>query len=102
MPQATMAGAEAAPTLVAPVRLDRRTLRSREQLRDALAAEVQATGDLARVTVTGLTERAGLTRRTFYSHFHDIPDLVDAVERAVDEHAALAEQALAQEAPAER
>lgn len=76
-----MAGAEAAPTLVAPVRLDRRTLRSREQLRDALATEIQATGDLARVTVTGLTERAGLTRRTFYSHFHDIPDLVDAVER---------------------
>ena len=28
--------------------------------------------------------------------------IVDAVERAVDEHAALAEQALAQEAPAER
>lgn len=62
-------------------RLDRRSARSREQLRDALAAEIQATGDLSRVTVTAVTERAGLTRRTFYSHFHDIPDLVDAIER---------------------
>lgn len=65
----------------APLRLDRRSARSRELLRDALAAEIQAAGDLSRVTVTGLTERAGLTRRTFYSHFHDIPDLVEAVER---------------------
>ena len=62
-------------------RLDRRSARSREQLRDALAAEIQSTGDLSRVTVTAVTERAGLTRRTFYSHFHDIPDLVDAIER---------------------
>ena len=68
-----------APRTVA--RPDRRSVRSREQLRDALAAEIQATGDLTRVTVTGLTERAGLTRRTFYSHFHDIPELVEAVER---------------------
>ena len=66
-------------TLATP-RLDPRTLRSREQLRDALAAEIAATGDLTQVTVTGLTQRAGLTRRTFYSHFHDIPDLVDSVE----------------------
>ena len=62
-------------------RTDRRSVRSREHLRDALAAEVQATGDLTRVTVTAVTERAGLTRRTFYSHFHDIPDLVEACER---------------------
>ena len=67
-------------------RLDRRSARSRARLRDALAAEIQATGDLSRVTVTAVTERAGLTRRTFYSHFHDIPDLVDAVE-----HEALAQ-----------
>lgn len=69
-----------ASTPVAPPRLDRRSLRSRARLRDALAAEIQATGDLSRVTVTAVTERAGLTRRTFYSHFHDIPDLVAAVE----------------------
>lgn len=60
--------------------LDRRIRRSRARLRDALAAEIAAAGDLSRVTVTAVAERAGLTRRTFYSHFHDIPELVDAIE----------------------
>lgn len=60
---------------------DRRAVRTRAALRDALAAEVDATGDLSRVTVTAVTERADVTRRTFYSHFRDIPDLVDAIER---------------------
>ena len=59
---------------------DRRTLRTRVALRDALAAEIQATGDLSKVTVTAVAERSGLTRRTFYSHFRDIPDLVGQVE----------------------
>ncbi len=71
---------EALATGCAPVRLDRRIRRSRTRLRDALVAEIAATGDLSRVTVTAVTERAGLTRRTFYSHFHDIPELVDAIE----------------------
>ena len=57
-------------------KLDRRTVRTRAALRNALAAEIDATGDLSSVTVTGVTERAGLTRRTFYSHYKDIPDLV--------------------------
>ena len=71
---------EALATGRAPARLDRRSRRSRTRLRDALTQEIQATGDLSRVTVTAVTERAGLTRRTFYSHFHDIPELVVAVE----------------------
>ena len=59
---------------------DRRSVRTRRALRSALAQEVDATGDLSRVTVTAVTERAGVTRRTFYSHFRDIPDLVDRIE----------------------
>ena len=59
---------------------DRRTLRSRTALRDALAAEIERTGDLSKVTVTSVAESAGLTRRTFYSHFRDIPDLVVQIE----------------------
>ncbi len=62
---------------------DRRSLRTRLALRDALAAEIHATGDLARVTVTGVTERADVTRRTFYSHYKDIPALVCATEQEV-------------------
>ena len=61
-------------------RLDRRTTRTRAALREALAAEVVATGDLTKVTVTAVADRAGVTRRTFYSHYRDIPDLVACVE----------------------
>lgn len=59
---------------------DRRSVRTRTALRDALAAEIAATGDLTQVTVTSITERAGVTRRTFYSHFRDIADLVNQIE----------------------
>lgn len=62
---------------------DRRSLRSQRLLRRALAEEVTESGDLARVTVAGLTERAGLTRRTFYSHYRDIPDFIERVEETV-------------------
>lgn len=59
---------------------DRRSVRTRQALRDALAEEIDCTGDLSRVTVTAVTERAGVTRRTFYSHYRDIPDLVNKIE----------------------
>ncbi len=63
-----------------PQALDRRSVRTRCALRDALAAEIQATGDLSKVTVTAVTERADVTRRTFYLHFRDIQDLVSQTE----------------------
>lgn len=61
-------------------RLDRRTARTRKALREALAAEIVATGDLSQVTVTAVADRAGVTRRTFYSHYRDIPNLVSHTE----------------------
>ena len=63
----------------API-VNRRSRRTRIALRDALAAEIQATGDLGQVTVTAVTDRADVTRRTFYSHYRDIPDLVRCIE----------------------
>lgn len=59
---------------------DPRCVRSRERLREALAAEMAAQGDLANVTVTAVADRAGLTRRTFYSHYADISSMVAAIE----------------------
>ena len=59
---------------------DKRSIRTRHALGMALAREIDATGDLSQVTVTAVTERAGVTRRTFYSHFRDIPDLVCQTE----------------------
>lgn len=35
------------------------------------------------MTVASLTERAGLTRRTFYTHFRDIPDFIEQVEEGI-------------------
>lgn len=65
---------------------DRRSIRTRRALRDALAQEIAQTGDLSQVTVTAVTERAGVTRRTFYSHFRDIQDLVCQIEQeTIDE-----------------
>ena len=60
--------------------INRRSRRTRIALRDALAAEIQATGDLGQVTVTAVTDRADVTRRTFYSHYRDIADLVRCIE----------------------
>ena len=63
--------------------VDRRTVRTRRALQDALAQEIHATGDLSQVTVTNVTKRADVTRRTFYSHYKDIPELVSSVEAEV-------------------
>ena len=67
-------------TAAPAVKLDRRSQRSQRALRRALADELAAGEDIARVSVAALTDRAGLTRRTFYSHYRDIPDFVDQVE----------------------
>lgn len=62
---------------------DRRSLRSQHLLRQALADEINAGHDLTNATVAALTERAGLTRRTFYTHYRDIPDFIDRVEAGI-------------------
>ena len=59
---------------------DRRSLRSRRALRRALEDELAEGEDMSQLNVASLTDRAGLTRRTFYSHYRDIPDFIDNVE----------------------
>ena len=82
MPQPASAASEpeSTPVASAPAKSDRRSLRSQRALREALAGELAAGEDIARVSVAALTERAGLTRRTFYSHYRDIPDFVEQIE----------------------
>jgi AcrR family transcriptional regulator len=63
--------------------VDRRSLRTRLALREALADEILESGDLTRVTVTCVTDRADVTRRTFYSHYRDIPALVASIEEEI-------------------
>lgn len=62
---------------------DRRSLRSQRLLRRALAEAINAGEDLSTITVAALTERAGLTRRTFYTHYRDIPDFIEQVEAGI-------------------
>lgn len=62
---------------------DRRSLRSQNLLRDALAAEINTGHDLTSITVAALTDRAGLTRRTFYTHYRDMPDFIEQVESGI-------------------
>lgn len=62
---------------------DRRSLRSQCALRSALVQQLGEGEDLSRITVASLTDRAGLTRRTFYSHYKDIPDFIDQIESAL-------------------
>lgn len=64
----------------AAAKSDRRSLRSQHLLRQALADELNAGEDLTRVTVAALAERAGTSRRTFYTHYRDIPDFIERVE----------------------
>lgn len=72
---------------------DRRSMRTRLALQEALAEEIHAAGDLSRVTVTGVTDRADVTRRTFYSHYKDIPALVTHIEdEAVSDLVTLVQQ----------
>ena len=65
---------------------DKRSLRSQELLRRALAEELQSGVELSHVTVAALTRRAGLTRRTFYSHYKDIAQFIDCVEDDILAH----------------
>lgn len=62
---------------------DPRSRRSQQALRWALAQEIAQGEDIARLSVAALTERAGLTRRTFYSHYRDIPDFIEQVETGI-------------------
>ncbi|WP_343215920.1 TetR-like C-terminal domain-containing protein [Collinsella sp. An2] len=70
-------------SVASAAKVDRRSLRTQLMLRRALAEALNDGEDLTRITVAGLTDRAGLTRRTFYTHFKDIPDFVEQVESGV-------------------
>lgn len=61
---------------------DRRVVRTKRMLRDALADLIEEKG-LERITVCDLTERADINRGTFYAHYKDKNDLVESSENEV-------------------
>ncbi len=70
--------------------MDRRVIRTRRMLGDALLALITETGDYDAITVDALTTRADLRRATFYLHYKSIDEvLLDALQARFDQ---LAEQ----------
>ena len=63
-------------------RPDRRTLKTRKALCDALA-ELLAEKELEKVTVREIADKADVNRVTFYKHYLDVYDLYDKIEQEV-------------------
>jgi len=61
---------------------DRRSLRSRRMMREAMAGLVSERG-LGNFTVSELMERADLNRSTFYGHYTDLESLLAQLEQEV-------------------
>lgn len=59
--------------------VDRRILRSRQKLCNALLAELREGQRLENLSVSTIALRAGLTRKTFYAHFHSLDDVVHQI-----------------------
>ncbi len=59
--------------------LDRRSVRSRRMIYEALVSLIEERG-MDGFTVSDITERADLNRSTFYSHFKDKDDLIRKFE----------------------
>ncbi len=59
--------------------VDRRTLKTRKALADALA-ELLVDHELHKVTVQQIADKADVNRVTFYKHYLDVYDLYDKIE----------------------
>ncbi|MCL2632604.1 MAG: TetR/AcrR family transcriptional regulator [Coriobacteriia bacterium] len=62
--------------------LDRRSLRSRRMMREAVADLISEQG-LGNFTVADLMQKADLNRSTFYSHYSDLDDLMLTLKQEI-------------------
>lgn len=67
-------------------RVDRRVLRTRQAIKEALL-QLVVERDYRTITVTDLTREAGIDRKTFYLHYRAIGDVVDEVFEEEAKHA---------------
>lgn len=59
--------------------VDKRVARTKKAIRTALF-EIAETKDIASITVSELSRKAGVNRRTFYTHYTSITDIVNEIE----------------------
>lgn len=61
---------------------DRRVKKTKKALQNALA-ELMTHKELRNITVQELVDKADIHRATFYSHYHDVYDLYEQLEKSV-------------------
>lgn len=59
--------------------VDRRVIRTKKSIKKALF-EITEAKDISDVTVSELARKAGVNRRTFYTHYASITEIVDEIE----------------------
>ncbi|UKS64686.1 TetR/AcrR family transcriptional regulator [Rossellomorea marisflavi] len=64
------------------MKTDRRQIRTKQLIRDALLDLIPQKG-LTKITVKDLTERADINRGTFYLHYKDVADLTDQLKEDI-------------------
>lgn len=58
---------------------DKRVIRTKKAIKAALF-KILETKDLSSVTITELTQKANVNRRTFYTHYRNITDILNDIE----------------------
>lgn len=61
-------------------RIDRRVVRTRRAIHDAFAELIQES-DYSKITITELAKRADIDRKTFYTHYSSIDNLLEDIIR---------------------
>lgn len=59
--------------------MDKRMVKTKKAIRTALA-ELCEEKELGKITVTDISQRADINRKTFYSHYSSIDDVFDEIE----------------------
>lgn len=62
--------------------MDRRIIKTKRAIRNAFSDLIKEK-DIDKITITELTERADIDRRTFYFHYNTIMDIVMEIEKEV-------------------
>ena len=63
---------------------DKRVIRTKKAIRNALF-KMMETKELSHISISELTAGANVNRRTFYTHYSDITEILDEIEAALDE-----------------
>jgi AcrR family transcriptional regulator len=70
--------------MVSDPRIDRRIVRTRESIRDAMINLIEEVG-FESIAIKDIANRANINRGTFYLHYHDKFDLLDQTENEIVE-----------------